>query len=37
MDTLVSPPPSRLAAVLGGLTALAVLLGPLAVFIWSIA
>lgn len=37
MDTLISPPPSRLAAVLGGLAALTVLLAPLAVFIWSIA
>jgi hypothetical protein len=37
MDTLIAPPPSRLTAVVGSLTAVAVLVTPLVLFIWAAA
>lgn len=37
MDTLIAPPPSRLATVVGSVTAFAVLVTPLALFIWAAA
>jgi len=37
MDTLIAPPPSRLAAVLGSMAAFAVLVTPLMLFIGAAA
>lgn len=36
MDTLIAPPPSRFATIIGAVTALAVLVGPLVAFLWAV-
>lgn len=36
MDTLIAPPPSRLAAALGAVVALVVMTAPLLVYLWAI-
>lgn len=36
MDTLIAPPPSRLAAVTGAVIALFVLVAPLLAFVWAV-
>jgi hypothetical protein len=36
MDTLIAPPPSRFATVIGAVTALTVLVGPLVAFLWAV-
>lgn len=36
MDTLIAPPPSRLAALVGALTAAAVLIGPLVAYLLAV-
>ncbi len=36
MDTLIAPPPSRIATVIGAVTALGLLVGPLVAFLWAV-
>jgi hypothetical protein len=36
MDTLIAPPPSRLAAALGAVVALVVMIAPLLAYLWAI-
>lgn len=36
MDTLIAPPPSRLAAAFGAVVALAVLTAPLLAYLWAV-
>ncbi len=36
MDTLIAPPPSRLAAACGAVVALCVLTAPLLAYLWAV-
>jgi len=36
LDTLIAPPPSRLAATVGAVVALCVLTAPLLAYLWAV-